>query len=370
MLRIIRIFPAALVILFWMLAVAGRFWSNGIAYGLDYGIFQPDGAHYTYRTLVFLGSSPIESSIKVAEWYQANGFKNNFFDPSLLRPESTGTWGLVAPRVLYSFLSMPFVLILGINGMLVIPILSFLTLLLVAQYFSQKIIGAFLGIIVVLSLSTSPTILRWMVANLTDGLLAALFGLVAILLYKHGECQLWKTKILTLILLTSATRFSLPIWIGIALILLINSKSRASLFVFISSTLASVPTFLYMPDDALLPGNQTSSLFDKLMPLFISYFKIAFWELSQLAVLDRALLMLLLVTTFLSIAFLKQISSQYFLSVLLSVWTIGAINGTVGVNFRYQLPLIGFMCWALATGLREFRNSNFWRHLHIISGKT
>ena len=43
---------------------------------------------------------------------------------------------------------------------------------------------------------------------------------------------------------------------------------------------------------------------------------------------------------------LKESSSRYFILVLMGLWITGAINGTVGVNFRYQLPLLPFAAWA------------------------
>jgi len=42
-----------------------------------------------------------------------------------------------------------------------------------------------------------------------------------------------------------------------------------------------------------------------------------------------------------------MISSQMFLAALIAVWLTGAINGVLGVNFRYQLPVIPIMLWAL-----------------------
>jgi hypothetical protein len=42
------------------------------------------------------------------------------------------------------------------------------------------------------------------------------------------------------------------------------------------------------------------------------------------------------------------------LAVLLAVWFIGAINGTVGVNFRYQLPVLAFACWVILLNSSNF----------------
>jgi putative Ca2+/H+ antiporter (TMEM165/GDT1 family) len=76
--------------------------------------------------------------------------------------------------------------------------------------------------------------------------------------------------------------------------------------------------------------------------------KIAIFEVGELVILDRILCMFILIAFILAVRFRKDINSQIFLGVLLSVWVIGAINGTVGVNFRYQLPVIPFGCVLIA----------------------
>jgi hypothetical protein len=37
---------------------------------------------------------------------------------------------------------------------------------------------------------------------------------------------------------------------------------------------------------------------------------------------------------------------------LISLWFTGAINGVIGVNFRYQLPIIPFAIWVVAENQR------------------
>jgi hypothetical protein len=43
--------------------------------------------------------------------------------------------------------------------------------------------------------------------------------------------------------------------------------------------------------------------------------------------------------------------------VFIGVLAIGFINGTLGVNFRYQLPLIPFMAWSLIHYLKSISTS-------------
>lgn len=344
------------VLLLWVLSVGSRFWANGIAFGLDYGIYQPDGANYAFRTMLFLGNNSIEAANQVVSWYQTHGFKNNTFEASFLTPDNEAVWGLVAPRVVYSILSMPFVFAFGIPGMLVIPALSLLVLLLTIVYLGRRADHSLLAVAVIFGISVSPTVLRWMLANLTDSPLAALFALVVVILAGAKRTRNARFQLFALVLLTSFTRFCLPIWIAIALVLFINSKRKDSLIVLLTSLVAAIPTFLMMPANAVLPGSEPIGMVSKVVGIFFSFFKVTFWELAQLAVLDRVLLVMLVLAVAISIFTWREINSQYYIAVLLSVLFIGAINGTIGVNFRYQLPVLGFMAWVLISNSVKARD--------------
>lgn len=349
-----------LALLIWAISIGGRLWANGISFGLDYGIYQPDGAHYAYRTLLFLGHGSTEAANQVVAWYQIHGFKNNVFDASLLSTDNESTWGLVALRVVYSILSIPFVFAFGIPGMLVIPALSFLVLLLAILYVGRCTNHTFLALAVVFGLSVSPTVLRWMLANLTDSPLAALFTVVATVLIRVNDSKKIIIWLIPLVVLTSFTRFCLPVWIAITLVMFLNAMRKPSLVVLFVSLIASIPTFAYMPKNAVLPGSETVSLSSQIFGVFLSFFKITFWEVAQLAILDRVLLAMLLLAAAISVLTWREISSQYYLVVLLSVFFIGAINGTIGVNFRYQLPVLGFMAWVLISNSTKIRDRFFW----------
>jgi hypothetical protein len=340
----------------WAISVGGRIWANGVSFGLDYGIFQPDGAHYAYRTLLFLGRDSAEAANQVVSWYQIHGFKNNTFDASLLTPDNESTWGLVATRVVYSILSMPFVFAFGIPGMLVIPALSLLVLLLSIYSLGRLTNHAYIALLVIFAISVSPTVLRWMLANLTDSPLAALFALAVVILARDKITSVSKIQLAVLVILTSFTRFCLPIWIAIAVVLFINSRKKDSLVLLVTSVLAAIPTFLTMPSNAVLPGSEPVGLVSKTVGVFLSLFKIIFWEFAQLAVLDRVLLAMLVLAVAISILTWREINSQFYMAVLLSVLFIGAINGTIGVNFRYQLPVLGFMAWVLISNSVKVRD--------------
>jgi hypothetical protein len=361
-------FYAALISIIFI-SVISRLLFNGLSLNFDYGLYQPDGAHYFYRTLVFLGHDSVSASNQVADWYRLNGIKNNIFDPAILRPENEQLWGLVSPRLLYPLLSVPFVWLFGAAGMLVVPILSFLILSLFCFMFARKHGSKYFGLILVFAVTVSPTILRWMISNVTDSLLSAIFAATAYVL----SLNLSKTRLLTylsiFIFCSSLTRFALPIWFAISFVLFLNKKRSIALFTFLVSALMSIPVFISAPDDALLPGSNPVTLWEKVSGLAISFLKVGFYEVAELAALDRVLLVMLLSALWAAITEIERLESHYFLAVLISVWLIGAINGTVGVNFRYQMPLLGFMFWVLSANFLKFRNWIFGNGLNVIRSK-
>jgi hypothetical protein len=124
-------------------------------------------------------------------------------------------------------------------------------------------------------------------------------------------------------------------------------KVRIGVSVIVSSSLATIPTYLSRPADAVLPGTQDLSGFEKLIALPTSFVRVAFIEFAQLAALDRILLLFLVSAFIIALLHSQEIENRYFLSVAFAVFSIGAINGVLGVNFRYQLPLLPFMAWSV-----------------------
>ncbi len=354
--RLNRQLQWGLVLLIALVSAISRLKFNGLILDFDYDIYQPDGSHYAYRTLTFLGVDSNAAADRVVSWYQINGVKNNIFEPSFLTPENKEIWGITAPRVLYSFLSMPFVFLIGLPGMLVIPIFSFVLLVSCIFRLSEIYLKPWIGFLLALVLCTSPTILRWMIANITDSLLTGLFAIVALVLTGNISKKTWFLLIFFLIVMTSLTRFCTPIWMAIAAVLWIHKERTKSFWVFLLSSISSLPTFLYMSDNAVLPADAEAQGLTKLFLLVKSYFEVGFFEIAQLAALDRGLLLLLTIATVLAFRYSKEISSRYFLAVLFAVWTIGAINGTIGVNFRYQLPVLAFACWVILSKSEQLAN--------------
>lgn len=351
------------------MSVVSRLKFNGLILDFDYGIYQPDGSHYAYRTLTFLGVDSNIAANRVVEWYQVHGIKNYLIDPSQITPINTEMWRLVSPRILYSLLSVPFVHFMGLSGMMAIPVLSFVLLVSSVYRLSEINNLPVIGLVLVVAITTSPTVLRWMIANITDSLLAGLFAFTALLIAKSYSGRTWVLPMIILICLTSATRFCLPIWFAVSIVYFLNKMKSQALVILLTSSFAFIPTLLAFPAVPLVPASSEVQEVKKLLKLPISFMQIGFIEIAQLAVLDRLLLIMLAIAVIVSIICWREKSSQFFLSVLLSVWLIGAINPVLGVNFRYQLPIIGFACWTIVANLKSFTDWVAWRRIDVISEK-
>ena len=348
----VRIF---FIFILWAATCIAKYKFNGEIFGFDYSNLQPDGKHYAFRTLIFMGNSESDAARQVITWYDQYAPRNSGFALSDMASSTNAVWGLVAPRVLYSILSIPFVWIFGLQGMLMIPALSLLAIYLSVDHLAKKMNAANLGTILILLISCSTTIYRWMFSNCTDALLAGLFALTVIVLQQSKGVK-QNTNVLVLIFLSSITRFCLPIWIAISIFLFFRYSKRLALVVLGAASLFSIPTFMTMPQNTLIPSIQDASTVEKVLRLPISLAKVTFVEFAELAVLDRVLLFMLLASLAISIRNFRNDASLLYLLVLGSVFLIGAINGTLGVNFRYQLPAIPFMALVFLKNSKSFSN--------------
>jgi hypothetical protein len=343
------------------ITISSRLLFNGDVFDFDFHLYQPDGAVYTYLTLKWLGNSHVSAAEQVIAWYEIyaepeSNLSVDFFD----RNKNPGVWSLAAFRILYSLLSMPFVAIFGIQGMLFVPILSLIILFFLISLKAWRNKNPLIGLILISLLSFSPTLTRWYISNITDGLLATLFAFLLLIPMTSRVKRHWAVLGI-LILLTSFTRFCAPYWYAIAIFLLIVKKRSSSIFVFTLSTLFVIPTLWSKPDPGSIVAGVDGGAIDKLLYFPVSAIKIFFIEGAQLAALDRPLLLIVGVSVFLSLIHFKSPTSKLFLVIFLAGWFIGSLNGVLGVNFRYQLPLIPFASLVFIEMLkvttdRSFRN--------------
>jgi hypothetical protein len=339
----------------WVLASIAKYKFNGLILGLDFGLYHPDGAYYAFRTLTFLGHDHLSAAQQVSDWYIANSTKKVEIPIAGLLPETSPAWGLVFPRILYPVLSMPFVAMLGIPGTLVVPALSLLSTMLAVYYVISKRNSQLLGFSISLLLLLSPTVIRWSYANCTDALLMSLFALVPVIGLRVSKYNARILMILFLVALTSLTRFCAPIWIAIGVIFWICRWRRESIITIVSSALSAIPIYLLAPKTGFLPLENDSGFLEKVLKLPVSMLRVGFYEVAQLWVLDRVLFFALAVAVAVSLFRFSWDESKFFLAVTLASWFTGGINGVIGVNFRYQLPLIPFMLILLARFVVEIK---------------
>ena len=337
------------VLFLWVVAVASKLKFNGLILGFDYGTYQPDGKFYTYMALDFLNNNPALSAQQVVDWYAVHGFKMNTFTIEDLMPSTSYAYPYISHRVLYPLLSVPFVAIFGIPGMLAVPSISLLLLLLSICWLAKKLDKPFIGLVVIVVLLNSSTVLRWMIVNCTDSLLVGLFAFVPFLILRLIEKKREAVFLLAgLVILTSATRFILPIWLGIFLVLFFRKGLRKqTLILLITSVLCAIPALEAQLSTALLPAETDTPTYLKLIQLPFVFLKIIVVDFLQFGVLDRALLIVLTFCLIQAIRIRHQLSAQLFLAVFVSGYLIGAINGTLGVNFRYEMPVLIFCAWLI-----------------------
>ena len=339
--------PYLVVSLFWLLDTVSKWKYNGLIYGLDYGLYHPDGSLYTFRTLNWLGHSELDSGTLVSNWYRDHAYKFTNIDPTSLFYKIHPQWDRYLPRIIYPLFSMPFVALFGIKGMLVVPALSMLILMLVVVKVGKSVGQVNLGVVVAILFSFSLTVNRWMFINTTDSLLVGFFSLMLLLIVSKKSGWVWWAPVALIIVLSSFTRVALLGWLGIGLVYFFNKQRARGIYISIISLLSFIPSVLGNTSSAILPNEAEGPLGQKLLAYPKTFIKVGFYEVAQLAVLDRLLLALLLIGLFFAIVNWRKLSSQFYIVELLALWLTGAVNGTVGVNFRYQLTLLPFLGWIL-----------------------
>jgi hypothetical protein len=235
--------------------------------------------------------------------------------------------------------------------MLVIPTLSLLGVMLVTHQIAKFEQRPEFALVFNFLLISSSSVLRWFVANLTDGLLALLIGLIIIVEIKVKKLKTWILLTVAIVVLASATRFSVPIFMALGIgYWFIKEKSKA-IALFISSFCGALPVVYFGNLAAVLPATKEESLTNRILNVPLQSLKVLVVEIGQLLVLDRIFLLFVVFSIFCAYQ-LKNKVGVLTLAVLMGVLAVGFINGSLGVNFRYQLPLIPFMSWSLINYLK------------------
>jgi hypothetical protein len=344
----------AITFVLWVMAVVSRFTFNGLVFGLDYGLFHPDGSLYAFKTLTLMGFSEESAGVRVSSWYAENAFKLNSIDPVSLYFDNNPQWVIYGTRLAYPVMSIPFVAVLGMNGLLAVPALSYLILLIGILLLGHHYSRVNLALVIVFIFSISTTVGRWMLINSTDSLLVALTTILTYICVRKVDNRYWIPIVLTIVVLGSLTRFSLFLWLGFAFILLTKKEWVRASVISLTAIICFVPTLFLDFQAAVLPNEAESSLFMKAFKLPLSMAKMAFYDVAQLAVLDRILLLTLSVGILIAVKNFRSLSGRTFLATLFMLWCTAGLNGTPGVNFRYELPILSLLAWVIIENI-QFR---------------
>jgi hypothetical protein len=275
---------------------------------MDFGLFHPDGTNYLKFTQDILDVKIQDSTIYA--------------------------WS----RPLYPLLSAPFYSFLGKPGMLVIPVFCYLLLGFVLLQFGNdrktKIFIAFLYLI----LSSSSTLLRWVVADLTDSLHLLLFSLCCLGMYKR-----WNIQYLTvLVILGSLARPMGFLWAALFLAYVVKCQDGKKKSYLILSLIA-LNSFLF---NTLLMaifggfGPNPRSLVEQIASVPFNFLSLVVVEFGQLIVMDRVLFYFTVLSIALAFFNLRDLWSLIHVSVTSVSFLLSAWMGVWGVNFRYQLPVL------------------------------
>jgi hypothetical protein len=297
-----------IVIISSLIAVGSRLIKSGTVYGLNFGLFHPDGINYLKLT---------------------QDITNLSFQTSTIY-----AWS----RPLYPAASAPFYMLFGKYGMLVVPILSLITLGIIFISFGKNENEKRTLALCFLILTSSSTVLRWTVADLTDSLHLTLFALCCLGIYKN-----WSFRTLAIIIVFGAAiRPMGPVWAALFIPFLIRQTDRSKKAYFylalISIVLFLVNTILMALFGGFAPNS--NPLFSQIAAVPRNFFVILFVEFGQLAVLDRLLFYTVLLTLGLAILNYRDIWSLIHINVSFACFLISAWVGVWGVNFRYELPLL------------------------------
>ena len=345
------------VVIMWVMALLIKLKFNGLVFGFDYGLYHPDGALYSVRALDWSGLSEIEAATRVSNWYNIHAFKFNTTSPVDLLYSNHPLYTEYSTRVLYPLLSMPFVKYFGVPGMLFVPALSLLLLMLLVTKIGIMQNKRFVTFIVLFFVSSSSTVMRWMLSNTTDALLVAIFSFAGFLFLRRTSSFYSYLAFGALILSSGITRISVLFWIAIASVLWFQKFKAQAVYIILLSISIVIPTLLTHQSSSFLAAEGERSFFEKLILYPFYLVKVTFYEIIQLFILDRVFLVVCAISVYLSLRNFHKESSRLLLFISFAGLLTGALNGNVGVNFRYQLPVLFFICWSLIDNLNFSFNS-------------
>jgi hypothetical protein len=373
----------------------------------NFDLLYPDGACYTFRALKLAGYSSAYATKAIQIAYAKYGLHSGIPSPDYLNTGCASTAG----RIFYPLLSTPFVKLFGVYGMVLCQIIILLGLIILPLKTAIKRNISNIQILVAGSLFINSTIIfRWGISNLVDPLLSLMFLCGAILVEHISERK--KTSIfliiifMLIIVLGSFTKRSFPIWILLSSFPLLkefsisrrsvagNKRWLALLGVSTSLVMDRLVARLYGPQNGLsavrdlLPSPITPSpitpspitetsqiqilnqhvasstdhwVYIKVgVKLVVQIVRTVSVECIQLLLFDLPMTILLGIFLWEYVQTKRDTKNKSLLGLgffSLSLLLLqGGLNGTLGVNFRFQFPAVCFIYYLLVTiNLNSFK---------------
>lgn len=319
--------------------------------GFDFGLFQPDGAYYAFEAFKFLGENPVTAFETIRAFYEEHSYSKYSLPQTLDAFTSTNAFKIVQSRPLYPFLSIPFLGVIGLWGMLAIPIISLIASINMLQFIAEFAGKARHGVCIIGVLLSSITLSRWTILNYSDSLNMMIFSVFLFLTLKRKNPQAkYYSIILILIFLSSLTRFVLPYWISISIVYILNKQRKMGYTILLASIATILPSMNSKENIFYFIAEQTTSERSILSSLYNSL-KITISDFSQLLLMDKLLFFLLITSFVITIQTRSNLYSQLLFATFIASWSYTVAIGVVGTNFRYWLPCIPFAFYVLITNI-------------------
>lgn len=317
--------------------------------------YAPDTRYYAGMALWFGGTDQDAARDLVAEHTARSGWETPATD------ELFG-WGLVQPRVVYPLLSVPFVWLMGIEGMLVVPLLAMAAVVGLLTWMLYRRYGLASALVPVLLVVASHHLIFFGTAMLTESLTAlwAVLMLAVVWRYHSDPRRRYLGFLVLLVLLMAFTRQATLIpagalvaaWLGAALV---RDRPRRWMWPAITVTATTVaaqvtqtlvfPTF--SQTNQFLRATGTDSLTEALAAAPRLMRHILETDLQAYMRSDRALLALIVLSVIAIVVLWRRPESHLLLGAMAGIAVYNVTNGTP-TAFRYAMPGLVFFAVAVA----------------------
>lgn len=318
-------------------------------------LFAQDTRYYAAMSLWFGGDSKAEAARQVTEMSARSGFKTPTVDTLF-------GWGLVQPRVVLPALSVPFVKIWGIDGMVVVPGLALAALIGVLTWMLARRWGGVAAAATVVVVLCSSRIMYYGAAMLTESLSALWGALTLVAAWQYQRQRGWR-PVVWMVALTVVSGFTrqatlipagafVTAWL-VAVVLRRRPNTWGVPAIAVAVTAVTVqllqtrlfPTFSQLDQFEAKTG--AHSLGEALRGAPGLAWRIAWHDAVNIATSDHALLVLILLSALSMVFFWRRAESHLLLGAILGIELYSVTNGTP-TAFRYAMPGLAFFAASVA----------------------